>query len=197
MLSGPVAGLVLAAGAGTRFAGPGPKQLAPFRGRPLIEHPVAALAGAGLDPVLVVLGANTAAIAAGATLAPARVVSCPDWAEGQSRALRAGVAAAAEYGAGAVVVVLGDQPLLDPAAVRAVLAARGPGADAVRATYDGTPGHPTLLEAALFGAVARLEGDAGARDLLRVASVRHVVCDGLGAPDDVDTAADLARLAAR
>jgi molybdenum cofactor cytidylyltransferase len=194
-----VAGLVLAAGAGTRFAapGPGPKQLAPFRGRPLIEHPIAALAHAGLDPVLVVLGAHAAAIEAGVALAPAHVVPCPDWADGQSRALRAGVAAAAARRAGAVVIALGDQPLLDPAAVRAVVAARGPGADAVRATYDGTPGHPTLLEAALFGAVAELEGDAGARDLLRRAAVRHVACDGLGAPDDVDTAADLARLAAR
>jgi CTP:molybdopterin cytidylyltransferase MocA len=67
----------------------------------------------------------------------------------------------------------------------------------LRATYDGVPGHPTLLEASAFGAVAALRGDAGARDLFAAAAlrVRLVACDGLGRPDDADTPAALDRLA--
>ena len=187
-----IVGLVLAAGSGQRFGGP--KQLAPFRGRPLVEHAVAALAGGGLDAVLVVLGAHADAIEDGADLRPADVVRSADWHEGQSRSLRAGVAAAERLGATAVVVVLGDQPLIDPAAVRRVVAAGDADVDAARATYDRVPGHPTLLQRATFPAVAKLEGDAGARDLLRSLRVRLVACDGLGSPADVDTPDDLAGL---
>jgi len=188
-----VLGLVLAAGAATRFGSV--KQLAPFRGRPLIEHPVAALQAAGLDAVVVVLGAAADAIAAGADLGDGAVVRCDDWATGQSAALRAGVAAARERGAEAVVVALGDQPLLAPAAVERVVAAwRAGGAHAVRATYGGTPGHPTLLAASTFAAIAQLRGDAGARAALDGLAVVAVACDGLGSAADVDTPDDLRRL---
>ncbi|MCW3001953.1 MAG: nboR [Conexibacter sp.] len=193
---GRVAGLVLAAGAGARF-GDGVKQLAPFRGRPLVEHALAAVSVDGVAARFVVLGAEAAAVAHGADLSAAVIVPCPDWAEGLSASLRAGVAAAATAGCEAVVVVLGDQPLLSPGAVRRVIAARAPERfDAVRAIYGGVPGHPTLLEASTFGAVAGLRGDAGARELLAGVRVRAVSCDGLGRPDDADTPEALARLEA-
>jgi CTP:molybdopterin cytidylyltransferase MocA len=192
-----IAGLVLAAGAGSRFAGAAPKPLASFCGRPLLSWPLAAVAGGGVDRTFVVLGARAQEVAAGVELGDAEVVRCAGWAEGLSASLRAGVAAAAAARYQAAVVVLGDQPLVAAGAVEAILAARAPHAvDALRATYAGVPGHPTLLESALFPAVGTLRGDAGARELLRDARVATVGCDGLGRPDDVDTAADLARLEA-
>jgi CTP:molybdopterin cytidylyltransferase MocA len=182
---------VLAAGAGRRFGGPVPKPLAPFRGRPLVTWPVSALRDGGAAPVLVVAGAHAAAVAAAVEPGGAEVVACPDWREGLAASLRCGVAAAAGRGAEAVVVALGDQPLLAAAAVARVVAARRPGAhDALRATYDGAPAHPVLLEAAAFAAVGALHGDAGARALLRPGGplrVGLVACDGLGRPDDADT----------
>jgi CTP:molybdopterin cytidylyltransferase MocA len=191
-----VAGVVLAAGAGSRF-GLGPKPLASFRGRPLVELPLDAVTRGGVSQTFLVLGANASSVAARADLGGAEIVRCDDWADGLSASLRAGVAAAAGAGCEAVVIVLGDQPLLSAGAVAAVLAARAPGSiDAVRATYGEVPGHPTLLESSLFPAVAALRGDAGARELLRSARVASVPCDGLGRPDDVDTPADLARLEA-
>lgn len=181
-----IAGLVLAAGAGTRFGGP--KQLAPLEGRPLLEHAVTALlAATSLDEVVVVLGARAEEIRAGTDLGRARIVVADDWSEGQSASLRAGVAAVP--GAGAVVVALGDQPFISPLAVEAVIAARGAAAAAVRATYGGVPGHPIVLERSLFEPVGRLRGDEGARSLLDEA--RPVPCDGLGRPDDIDTPSDL------
>lgn len=197
MRRGGVAGVVLAAGAGTRFGGAVPKPLAPFRGRPLLAWPLAALRAGGVEDVVVVLGDRAAEVAGGVDLGAAAVEVCDAWREGLSASLRAGVSAAARRGAEAVVVVLADQPLLAGAAVARVIAARSPAdADAVRATYDGVPGHPTLLEGSMFGAVAALCGDAGARELLGepATRVRLVACDGLGRPDDADTPEALMRL---
>ena len=64
-------------------------------------------------------------------------------------------------------MVLGDQPRLAPEAIARVLAAADDGAEAVRATYGGEPGHPVLLERALFGRLRDVSGDRGARNLLR------------------------------
>ena len=178
-----IAGLVLAAGGARRFGAP--KQLAELGGRPLLEHVLASMSSVPLDRTIVVLGAHAEEILAGVDLHGAEPVLCPDWQEGQGRSLRAGLLAAGE--AEAVVVALGDQPLLSARAIARVLAARGPGADAVRAAYDGRPGHPIVLERALFPRLATLGGDAGARDVLAGASVREIPCDGLGRPDDVDT----------
>lgn len=180
-----VIGLLLAAGAGERLGGA--KPIAPLAGRPLYEWPLAALRAGGVEDVVVVVGATPLDVPG------ADVVRAGDWREGVAASLRAGVARARERGADAVVVALADQPLLDGRAVAKVLAARALGeVDAVRATYDGRPNHPTVIESSLFDAVAELRGDQGARLLLHAA--RLVPCDGLGAPDDVDTPEDLARV---
>ena len=212
--------MLLAAGAGSRFGSGGPpKVLCPFRGRPLLTWPLAALRDGGTDRVVVVLGARADEVAAGVELGAAQLVRCDDWAEGLSASLRAGVQAAndrsvssgvpiwdtrrhgppAEGGADAVVIALADQPLLDARAVARLIAARSPSRfDALRATYAGVPGHPTLLESATFRAVTRLRGDTGARTVLDDAATRVglIACDGLGRPDDVDTPEALARLEA-
>src|SRR3954452_20722951 len=134
-----IAGIVLAAGAGTRFGGR--KQLAELDGRPLLEHALEAMESAPVARRLVVLGADADEIRAGVDLHGAEPVVCEDWAEGQAASLRAGVAA---LGADcdAALVVLGDQPRISPDAVARVVAARGDGALALRATYGDVPGHP-------------------------------------------------------
>jgi CTP:molybdopterin cytidylyltransferase MocA len=179
------AALVLAAGAGRRFGAT--KQLATLRGRPLLEHALAAVTA--VSPRVVVLGHAADEIRARADLHGAAPVVCPDWEEGQAASLRCGLAALPD--ADAVLVVLGDQPGLTVAAVDAVLAAGGD-EDAVRATYGGTPGHPVLLRRPLLARAGELRGDAGFRDLLRDARVRTVEVGHLAAAQDVDAPADLA-----
>lgn len=178
-----IAGLVLAAGAGERFGGG--KQLAQLRGRPLLEHALVAMAEAPVDERVVVLGAGAAAVQAQVPLHGARPVVCDGWAEGQSASLRAGIEAVAH--ADAVVVALGDQPLIAPEAIARVLAARDGRAAAVRASYNGVPAHPIVLERVLFPDLVALRGDTGARAVLSRVLVRDVACDGLGLPTDVDT----------
>lgn len=182
-----IGGLVLAAGGGRRFGGL--KQLADLGGCPMLEHVLATMAAAPLDRVVVVLGHEAGAVREAVDLSGAEVAVCERWAEGQSASLRAGAEALA--GCEAIVVALGDQPFVSARAVERVLEARERSADAVRATYDGMPGHPVVLERSLLQRIGGLEGDTGARALLDTARVVDVSCDGCGAPDDIDTRGQL------
>ena len=185
-------GLVLSAGAATRFGSP--KQLAPFRGQPMILWPIGALRAGGLEWVLAVLGAEHERVAA-QLAGLAHPLLAPDWADGMSASLRAGVAAAQRLGAARVVVVLGDQPLLSGEAVARVLAASRAGYPIVRADYGDIPGHPMAFSRETFAAIQELSGDAGARQLTGFDSAL-VPCHGLGSPADADTPEELARLSA-
>jgi molybdenum cofactor cytidylyltransferase len=185
------AGIVLAAGAGTRFAG-GVKQLAPLRGRPLLAYSLEAmLAVPALDPVVVVLGHAAADIAAAIDFHGATVVVNGAWDEGQSTSLKRGVDAAGD--ADAVVVTLGDQPLITSQVIAGALDQLA-GCDAVRVTYGGAPGHPVVLSRRVMDAVGELEGDTGARDLLARFRVRQWEAGHLCSAADVDTREELARL---
>jgi CTP:molybdopterin cytidylyltransferase MocA len=186
-----IAGVVLAAGAGTRFGGT--KQLAELAGRPLLEHALLAMSESSLDRVLVVLGAGAEEIVQGVDLHGAEPVICDRWQEGQSASLACGLAQLG--GAEAAVVTLGDQPRIAPEAIRRVVAARRDGVAAVRATYGGEPGHPVLLERKLFGRLRDVSGDRGARNLLLSVVTVEVPCDDLGGGEDVDTPVQLQALA--
>lgn len=176
-----IGGLVLAAGAGSRFEGAVPKLLAPLNGRPLVEHAIAAIVAVPeIERVVVVVGADPLD---GVDFGRAERVVCARWGEGQSASLRCGVQAL--RGAERIVVTLGDEPLVSPAAI-ALMAEQPPGA---RATYDGRPGHPVVLGPEQIEAMASLSGDSGARDLLTGGLL--VECGDLCSGMDVDTTADL------
>jgi molybdenum cofactor cytidylyltransferase len=187
-----IGGIVLAAGASTRFGTP--KQLALLDGVPLLEHAVAAMCASPVDRTVVVLGASADEVAACVDLRCARPVVSERWDEGQSASLATGLAELAD--AEAVVVTLGDQPRMSPEAIRRVIAERGRGATAVRATYGGEPGHPVLLEHELFERLRDVTGDHGARNVLLSAITHEVPCDDLGGGEDVDTPAELDALRA-
>lgn len=188
-----IVSVVLAAGAGTRFGGR--KQLAPLHGRPLLEHALDAAAKTSTDATLVVLGAEAEAIAAGLELGAATAVECADWEQGPGASLRAGILAAGADCA-AVVITLGDEPFVSPAATDRLLAARDPDLPALRATYGGRPGHPVLIERPLFAALTEPGPAPTPRDVLRAAGVHGIPCEDLGEPGDVDTVEQLMRLQA-
>jgi len=188
-----IGGAILAAGEGRRFGGR--KQLAELGGHPLLEYAVRAmLAVPAIERLVFVLGAHADEVRTGVDFGSAEPVECPDWHEGMAASLRCALQRQGD--ADALVVTLGDQPGITPAAIGAVIEALdGPHA-AVRATYDGVPGHPVAFKRQLFAALLALRGEAGARDLLAGTDVLEVECDRLARGDDVDTPAQLDALRA-
>lgn len=180
-----VCGVVLAAGAGTRFGGP--KALARTAdGEPWLARAVHTLRAAGCDPVVVVVGA---AAEEAATLAPpdAVVVRVAQWSIGLSASVRAGLSAAAESDAVAALVVPVDVPDLPASACRRVM--RSATSHALRqATYLGAPGHPVLIGRAHADAVAaHVVGDRGAGGYLSTHGAELVECADLWHGRDRDT----------
>jgi CTP:molybdopterin cytidylyltransferase MocA len=181
-----ICGLVLAAGAGTRF-GERSKLLAELDGRPLLEHAVAAqCAVANLERVAVVLGAHAEAILERVDFQRAEPVVCERWEEGQALSLRWGIDYLTSAGSvSRVIVTLGDQPRVTPALISRFVG-EPPG---TRAVFDGVPGHPVVLGPVQMRAIAGLHGDAGARMLLQGGAT--IECGDSGAVRDVDTPEDL------
>jgi molybdenum cofactor cytidylyltransferase len=178
-----ICGLVLAAGAGSRF-GDEPKQLADLEGRPLLQWAVQAQCDTHtMERVVVVLGSSATRIREAVTFGRAEVVVCPDWEAGQSASLRFGLAQVGE--ADKVVVTLGDAPLVTPAVIER-FAGEAPG---TRAIYQGRPGHPVVLGSEQITRLTSLDGDVGARNLLGGGPVIEMghICSGR----DVDTPEDL------
>ncbi|MDQ1423579.1 MAG: molybdenum cofactor cytidylyltransferase [Acidimicrobiaceae bacterium] len=179
------AAVVLAAGAGARYAGPTHKLRAPFRGRALGLWAIERAARAGLDETVVVMGAVELPVPVGVT-----VLRNPRWAEGQRGSLHVALEHAAAVGHDAVVVGLADQPLVPTSAWRSVAAAVDH--PIAIATYNGRRGNPVRLAASMWSRLPQ-GGDEGARSLFRLSPelVTEIACSG--DPVDIDTVEDLQR----
>jgi len=192
-----VAGVLLAAGQGSRFGRP--KALVELDGRTLAERGVSMLRAGGADPILIVTGA------AQVDLSPdhqARTVYNREWRTGMGSSLRAALRALTEQETdqevGAAIVALADQPLVGAEAVGRLIAAYRAGAGVAVAAYGGQPRNPVLLAREHWPEViAAATGDQGARAFLRARPelVTLVECGDTGRPDDIDTPADLERIA--
>ena len=181
-----ICGLILAAGAGTRF-GERSKLLAELDGRPLLEHAVVAQCSVpALERIAVVLGAHAEEILGRVDFMRAEPVVCERWEEGQAQSLRRGIEHLTDGPeVRNVIVTLGDQPRMTPELVARFIG-EAPG---TRAVYGGTPGHPVVLGPVQMRAIAGLRGDQGAREILRGGPT--IECKDLRAALDVDTPEDL------
>jgi molybdenum cofactor cytidylyltransferase len=186
-----VAGVVLAAGAGSRFAASGGgehKLLVELDGRTVLDRVLDAVLAADLAAVALVVGAVDLRghVRPGVTL-----LRNERWADGIATSVRVAVAWAAAEGHDAVVVGLADQPAVTTAAWSALAAAPSDPPLAV-ATYDGRRGNPVRLAAAVWSLLPAT-GDEGARGLMRRRPelVREVPCTGRAW--DIDTVEDLER----
>ena len=184
-----VGALILAAGLGRRMGGLS-KLTADLHGKAVVAHVVDAATAAGIGPPLVVLGdrADEVRLAIGERVASFVVV--PNYAEGLSASLRAGIAAVpADWDA--VLVMLGDMPLVTATTLRALVAVASPAVVAAP-EWCGKRGNPVLWGRTHFPVLAALKGDRGARGLLDTLDVIRVAADSDGIFADIDTPEQLA-----
>ena len=189
-----VSAIVLAAGSGSRFGGG--KLLAPFGGRPLIAATLSGLRGAPVDEIIVVVGAEGERLRSITAAYETRTIENPDWAEGMSTSVRAGLRACTSD-TRAAVVCLADQPLVGAVAVERLVEAFEQGATVTVATYGGEMRNPVLFARGVWPLLLReMSGDRGARVFLKHHReiVTEVSCDDVADPADVDTVEDLRRL---
>jgi molybdenum cofactor cytidylyltransferase len=197
-----IAAAVLAAGRGSRF-GALPKLTATLRDRAVVAWALDSATASGLSPVVLVLGREAGAVLSAALgeapLPPdLAVVGNDQWSSGIASSLRATIAALEPVsGIDAVVVGLGDQPAVGAEAYRRLARSYDSGARLSVATYSGARSNPVLLARDHWDEALELDGDEGARVLMRRHPVVEVPCDGTGEPTDVDTPNDLAALEAR
>ncbi len=190
-----VGAVILAAGGASRFGAL--KQVLPWGQKPLVAHVAdQALACPEINRVAVTTGAGADQVRRALGERDVVIVPVPDWAEGQSRSVRAGLDAlkAASPGPlGAVLFLLADQPGITPALLSALVQHhRESLAPAVAPRYRGQRGNPALFDRATFGEFAGLQGDIGARPVL-LAHRDQVAWVEWPTPEvvqDIDTLAD-------
>lgn len=194
----PAIGLVLLAAGESRRMGT-PKQLLDVNGIPMIRRATLSALVASMDPVVVVCGAAGDDVRAAVGDLPVRVVDNIRWHEGVGSSIRAGLGAAMECRLDAIIVALGDQPLLTAATFRHLAATwqreRTP---VVASEYSGTVGAPALFARSMFGRLLALPADQGCKKVILELPAREVArCACPDAAVDIDTPDEYARLRGR
>jgi molybdenum cofactor cytidylyltransferase len=183
--------VLLAAGSASRFGSP--KLLAEIQGRPLLVRAIETLLEVvARDQLVVVLGADAERLEPLVRQAKVEVVFNPEHAKGMATSIRAGVTSVPSNCRG-VLIALADQVAVTPDDLRRLIECWNDQPHRIAAAWYGdVAGVPAIFPAALFGELAKLQGDRGARELLRRLVGQVVTVAMPSAVVDVDTQADLA-----
>jgi len=163
--SGPVALLLLAAGASTRMGRP--KQLLPWQGRTLLRHAAETAVASGCAPIVLVTGALHEELVAEVAGLPVQAVRNENWESGMASSIQVGLAAVAPAQPRAVLIMLTDQPLVTPELLRQLVARqRQTQAPIVAAAYGDTLGVPAVFAQSMLPELLQLQGQQGAVRLI-------------------------------
>jgi molybdenum cofactor cytidylyltransferase len=184
-----IAAVVLAAGGSSRLGRP--KQLLTWRGETLIRRAVRAAAEAGCDPVIVVVGETADALK---TVPPVAVVQNAEWKNGLGTSIRHGLEELGES-VEAVVLLTCDQPFVDAAIIRTLIAERErTGKAIVASSYANTLGVPALFDRSVFGELRALPDRSGAKSIIETRREETASIPFEQGAIDIDTPEDFERL---
>ena len=194
-----IPGIVLAGGKSSRMGRP--KALLPVgpSGETFFDRVTRTLLDAGVEDIIVVVGADAEAIRAGVRqpASSVRIVDNPDYEQGQLTSLLAGLRAIDSASARAALVTLIDVPFVSASTVRRLISVyRERGAPIVRPVSNGRHGHPVIFGCELFDELHRADPSQGAKPVVRAhaAEMIEVPVDDEGAFTDIDTREDYERV---
>ncbi len=167
------AGIILAAGASTRFGQP--KQLLDWRGEPFVRVVAQTALEAGLSPVLVVTGANADEVESKIKDLPVMIIRNEQWQSGQSSSIRVGVKAM-PANAGSAIFLLSDQPQITADVIRALIERHTTELHLIVAplVMMEQRANPVLFDRTTFPDLLKLEGDVGGRAIFSKYSVEYL-----------------------
>jgi molybdenum cofactor cytidylyltransferase len=167
------AGIILAAGESTRFGSP--KQLLDWKGKPFVRQVAETALQSGLEPVVVVTGFHAADVESALSGLPVTIVRNPEYQQGQSTSIRAGVASLSDK-AGAAVFLLADQPQIPVDVIRALVESHGQKMQAILAplVLEDRRANPVLFDRDTFADLMQLTGDVGGRGIFDKYQVEYL-----------------------
>jgi molybdenum cofactor cytidylyltransferase len=165
-----------------------------WKGKPFVRQVAETGLKAGLNPLIVVTGAFSDEVKAALKGLDMQIVHNPDWAQGQSSSVKAGLARIPKEAGGAVFLVV-DQPQLPASLLQALKAEHARSLAPIVATQvDGQRSNPVLFDRSTFADFAAIKGDVGGRAIFAKHRVRWLEWLDASLAIDVDTLEDYARL---
>lgn len=189
----PMAGIILAAGESKRFGTP--KQLLDWNGKPFVRHVAETALHAGMQPVVVVTGADAAAVEAALTGLQAAIVHNENWRSGQASSIVAGIKSLPQN-IGACLFLLADQPQIGTDVMLALKEAHAQSLPPILAplVLEEKRANPVLFDRVTFPDLLQLKGDVGGRALFDKYKVEYLPWHDDTLLFDVDTPEDYERL---
>jgi molybdenum cofactor cytidylyltransferase len=191
-----ISAIVLAAGKASRFGQC--KQLVPLGGKPLLEHVLESVRQSHVDDVVVVLGDHFAEIQEQIAFGRERVIVNPDYADGMSTSIQAGLRALPSE-TDAAMIVLADQPFVASQTLDLLIDEyQRTRPSVVIPTFNGFRGNPVIVDKSLFAEMMGIRGDVGCRAIFgdHAETILKVSVNDRGVVTDIDTMEDLQRAAA-
>ena len=187
-----IGAVVLAAGESRRFGTP--KQLLEYQGENIVRRAARSAIEAGLNPVIVVLGANASSVEPNLDDLEVVKVTNEQWLSGQASSLALGIATAREMSCDAVTVVLADQPLVNSESLEILKKSFSDTNRVVASRYNDVLGAPAIFGSEHFADLLQMQGDHGAGKWLRSNSEIVTAVDLPEGAVDIDTPDDLKQL---
>src|SRR5215831_4376159 len=194
-----VSAVVLAGGMSRRMGAP--KQLLRIEGKSLLEHTLATVRASAVHEIILVLGFAADEIEKEVSLQGLKIARNESYQQGMGTSLRTGLAAV-DPQATAALIILADQPFVQPATLDRLIKFHGSSkAEAARPqivipTYRGFRGNPVLLDRTVFPELQGLSGDVGCRAIFgdHTKGIYKLPVDDAGILLDIDSPEDLEKI---
>jgi molybdenum cofactor cytidylyltransferase len=184
--------IILAAGGSSRLGSP--KQLLPYQGGTLVRRAAEIALETGAQ-VVVVVGSESEKVRESLVGLDLKTVENPDWQEGMASSIRVGISSL-DPAIETTVIALCDQPKITACHLQALASAISEERPIAASSYDGIFGAPCAFHRAVFPKLLALQGDSGARELIRNAETAVIGVPFQEGNLDIDTQADYERLSA-